>query len=63
MTTYLVTGAAGFIGSHLCDRLLAAGDSVLGGTSLQHLSDEEEQAIREAIGGGRRAPAPASQQA
>jgi nucleoside-diphosphate-sugar epimerase len=27
---YLVTGAAGFIGSHLCERLLAMGHSVLG---------------------------------
>src|SRR5947209_11072406 len=26
----LVTGAAGFIGSHLCERLLAAGHSVVG---------------------------------
>src|SRR5258708_11614620 len=26
----LVTGAAGFLGSHLCDSLLAAGDSVVG---------------------------------
>ena len=28
--TWLVTGAAGFIGSHLCDTLLARGDAVLG---------------------------------
>ncbi len=27
---HLVSGAAGFIGSHLCDRLLAEGDSVVG---------------------------------
>lgn len=30
MTTYLVTGAAGFIGSHLCDRLLDRGARVVG---------------------------------
>jgi UDP-glucose 4-epimerase len=30
MTTILVTGAAGFIGSHVCDRLLAEGRRVVG---------------------------------
>lgn len=30
MKTVLVTGAAGFIGSHLCDALLARGDRVIG---------------------------------
>ena len=30
MTTSVVTGAAGFLGSHLCDRLLAEGHRVIG---------------------------------
>lgn len=30
----LVTGAAGFLGSHLCDSLLAAGNSVIGADNL-----------------------------
>jgi UDP-glucose 4-epimerase len=35
VTTTLVTGAAGFIGSHLCDELLRRGDTVVG---LDYLS-------------------------
>ena len=36
MTTYLVTGAAGFLGSHLCDRLLAEGKRVVGVDDLSY---------------------------
>jgi dTDP-glucose 4,6-dehydratase len=46
--TILVTGAAGFLGSHLCDALLAAGNSVIGvdnfctgnPDNLKHLAGE-----------------------
>lgn len=34
MSSYLVTGVAGFIGSHLAERLLAAGNSVVGVDNL-----------------------------
>lgn len=36
---YLVTGAAGFIGMHLCERLLARGDSVSGIDNLNNYYD------------------------
>ncbi len=50
MTTSVVTGGAGFLGSHLCERLLAGGhrlvcvDNLLTGKleNIQHLMDEGE---------------------
>ncbi|MHC3467677.1 NAD-dependent epimerase/dehydratase family protein [Streptomyces sp. 7R007] len=39
----VVTGAAGFIGSHLCDRLLACGDEVVG---VDALTDYYEPALK-----------------
>jgi nucleoside-diphosphate-sugar epimerase len=40
----VVTGAAGFIGSHLCDRLLAAGHEVVG---IDCFRDHYSQAVKE----------------
>jgi UDP-glucuronate 4-epimerase len=39
MRSYLVTGAAGFIGYHLCEALLARGDCVLGVDNLSEYYD------------------------
>lgn len=43
MQSYLVTGAAGFIGYHLCDALLAKGHCVLG---VDNLSDYYDQRLK-----------------
>ena len=45
MPTSLVTGAAGFIGSHLCERLLQAGHRVIG---LDAFTDYYPRAVKEA---------------
>jgi len=42
---HLVTGAAGFIGYHVCERLLARGDEVVG---LDNLNDYYEPALKRA---------------
>jgi UDP-glucuronate 4-epimerase len=45
MRTYLVTGAAGFIGMHVAERLLARGDAVVG---LDNLNDYYDVSLKEA---------------
>jgi UDP-glucuronate 4-epimerase len=50
----LVTGAAGFIGYHLCRRLIARGDEVVGIDSLNHYYDPELKYARLAELGIRR---------
>ena len=50
MTTFLVTGGAGFIGSHLCDRLLAEGHRVI---AVDDLSSGRIANLTEARGYGK----------
>lgn len=47
-TTYLLTGAAGFLGSHICKQLLERGDHVRafvlkGDPSAKYIPEEVEQ--------------------
>ncbi|GBC87815.1 UDP-glucose 4-epimerase [bacterium HR12] len=50
MTSFLVTGGAGFIGSHVCDRLLAEGHRVV---AVDDLSTEHIANLMEARGYGK----------
>lgn len=50
MSRYLVTGAAGFIGSHLCEALEAAGHRTVG---LDCFTDYYDPALKEANAAGR----------
>ena len=47
MTTALVTGGAGFLGSHLCDRLLSEGIEVI---ALDDLSTGSRENIQHLFG-------------
>ena len=47
MTKYLVTGGAGFIGSHLCDALVARGDSVV---VLDNMSTGSNHNLEQLVG-------------
>lgn len=52
--TYFITGAAGFIGSHVCERLLRRGDKVIGFDNLDNfysrLVKEQNLKLLEAVG-------------
>ena len=45
MNPVLVTGAAGFIGMHACERLLARGDTVVG---IDNLNAYYDPALKQA---------------
>jgi UDP-N-acetylglucosamine 4-epimerase len=49
--TWLVTGAAGFIGSHLCERLLLLGQRVIGLDNFATGRRENLQLVEQAVGG------------
>lgn len=49
----LVTGAAGFVGSHLCEHLLSQGDGVVGVDSLTDYYDVERKKANVALLSGR----------
>ena len=54
MSRYLVTGCAGFIGSHLTDALLARGDEVVGVDAFTdyYARDAKESNLERALGEG-----------
>jgi UDP-glucuronate decarboxylase len=51
MKRVLITGGAGFIGSHLCERLLARGDEVLCPASPVHYQFDPVQTTRTSVHG------------
>jgi UDP-glucuronate 4-epimerase len=44
LSAILVTGAAGFIGSHVCHALLARGDTVIG---IDNINDYYDVALKQ----------------
>jgi UDP-glucuronate 4-epimerase len=54
MTRFLVTGAAGFIGSHVCRQLLARGDEVVGVDNMNSYYDPALKEARLAVFDGSR---------
>ena len=52
LQTILVTGAAGFLGSHLTDALLAVGASVVGEAGRGYIAGHVAKAGADTSGGG-----------
>ena len=48
----LITGAAGFLGSHLCDRFLAEGYEVIGMDNLLTGNIKQREAMAASLGEG-----------